>query len=337
LALVGALVLAGCGGATSTPDDLHNPLNHVHDLLALRGMPNTVLLATHLGLYRTSDGGAHWKEVGGGAGQAMDGLMLFKLSQSPVDPMRIYLLAIPRTGRPQDAKATTGIYTSADGGKTWQLAAPVSAFPTGTVFTIGAGSASAGQVFAVVTTLANKGLFASDDFGKTWRQLPQVPDSTITGVTGDSNHPGRMILWSYSTGLYRSDDQGQSWQQAAGTQNGVLAVAIAGTTIYASGQDGAFVSTDDGATYTLMNKQYTFGYIAASAATPTTAYALIGSALYRTADSGKTWTATAPPTAHPGNVTVDPNNANTVYVSFSYPVGVQGSTSGGAHWSALLP
>lgn len=336
VAAVLALALGGCG-QPSGADAYGGSLNHVHDLVALRGMPRTVLLATHFGLYRTSDGGAHWTEVGGGSGQAMDGLMLYKISQSPTDPMRIYLLAIPRTGRPQDAKATTGVYTSADAGKTWQLAAPVSSFPSGTVFTVGAGSASAGQVFALIPALAEKGLFASDDFGKTWRQLPQLPDSHPTGITGDPNHPGRMILWSASTGLYTSDDQGQSWQAAAGTEHGIFSLAIAGTTIYASGADGAFVSTDDGATYTLVDKTFTFSSIAASPATPATAYALVGTAVYRATDTGKTWTQAAATSSHPGNITVDPNDARTAYVSFSYPIGVQVTHDGGAHWTTLLP
>lgn len=334
-ALVGALALAGCG-SSSTRDGPGGSLNHVHDLLALRGVPRTVLLATHFGLYRTTDGGAHWTEVAGESGQAADGLMLFKLSQSPVDPQRVYLLAIPRTGRPQDAKATTGIYTSGDAGKTWKLVTPVSFFPTGTVFTIGAGSASPGQIFALVPALADKGLYVTDDSGAHWRQLPQLPDSHPTGVTGDPNHPGRMILWSASTGIYTSDDEGQTWHAAAGTQNGIFSISIAGTAIYASGEDGAFVSTDDGATYTLVNKTFTFSNIVACDATPATAYALIGTTVYRTTDSGKTWTATAATSAHPGNVSVDPDHAGTVYVSFSYPVGVQGTTDGGAHWKTLL-
>jgi photosystem II stability/assembly factor-like uncharacterized protein len=267
----------------------------------------------------------------------MDGLMLFKLAQSPVDPRRVYVLAIPRTGRPQDAKATPGIYTSDDGGRTWRMATAESALPSGTIFTVGVGSGAAGQLYTWVPALAAKGLYASDDYGAHWRQLPQLPDAHLTGVMGDPNRPGRLIFWSTSTGLYTSDDGGTTWNQAAGTQDGIFSVAVAGQTIYASGGDGVFVSTDDGATFTLTDKADTFSAIVASAKDPTHAYALAGTAVYATRDGGHTWAPTAPTSSHPGNLTADPQDAANAYVGFSYPVGVETTTDGGAHWRPVVP
>ncbi|HEV7126359.1 MAG TPA: sialidase family protein [Ktedonobacterales bacterium] len=330
-------VLAGCSQAGATNTAYGGALNHVHDLLALRGMPQTVLLATHIGLYRTTDAGHAWVEVAGGSGQAMDGLMLFKLAQSPVDPQRVYVLAIPRTDRPQDAKATPGLYTSADAGKTWRLASAESALPTKSIFTIGAGSASAGQVYTLIPALAQNGLYASDDSGAHWHALPPLPDAHPTGVMGDPNHAGRILLWSASTGLYSSDDQGHTWHAAAGTQNGIFSVSLAGTTIYASGSDGTFLSTNDGANYTLVNKDFTFSTVVVCASATTHAYALAGTAVYASADGGHTWTQTAATTSHPGNLTVDPANAGTAYVGFSYPVGVETTTNAGARWTSVLP
>src|SRR5260370_5064812 len=94
----------------------------------------------------------------------MDGLMLFKFAQSPVDAKRVYVLAVPRTHRPGDARAATGLYSSADAGQTWHLAAPLSHFPPKTVYTIGAGSGTARHVYPLGTTLREHGLYASDDF-----------------------------------------------------------------------------------------------------------------------------------------------------------------------------
>jgi photosystem II stability/assembly factor-like uncharacterized protein len=330
------IVLGGCSQSQGDAP-YGGSQNHVHDLLALRGAPATVLLATHVGLYRTTDGGRSWTDVAGGAGQPADGLMLFKLAQSPVDARRVYVLAIPRTGRPGDAKAPPGLYTSADAGKTWRLASPETALPTHTIFTIGTGSASAGQLFTLVPSLAERGLYTSDDFGAHWRALPPLPDSHPTGVLGDPNRPGRILLWSGSTGLYSSDDGGQTWSQAAGTQDGIFSVSVAGPNIYASGDAGMFVSTDDGAHFTLVDKTDNFSSVVASAADPSRAYALAGTAVYTTADAGHTWTPTGPTTSHPGNVTADPSAAAHAFVSFSYPVGVEVTSDDGAHWQTVLP
>jgi photosystem II stability/assembly factor-like uncharacterized protein len=334
LALCLAL-LAGCGQTSDA--SYGGSQNHMHDMLAVRGVANTVLLATHIGLYRTTNAGGSWTEVAGGAGQPMDGLMLFKLAQSPVDLSRIYVLAIPRTGRIGDAPATPGLYTSADFGKTWKLATALTALPTHAVFTIGAGSLSAGTVYTLIPALAERGLYVTHDFGAQWSALPALPDAHPTGVVGDPTHPGRVVLWSASTGLYTSEDAGQTWSSARDIQGGIFAVSLAGTTIYASGDAGTYVSTDDGAHFTLANPTYTFSAVVASAAQPPEAYAITGTSVYTTSDGGTTWRQAAPTASHPGTITVDPAHPRTLYTAFSYPVGVQVSTDGGAHWKTVVP
>ena len=332
-----AIVLAVAAGCGQSRGSFGGPQNHMHDMLALRGAPRTVLLATHIGLYRTSDGGASWTEVAGGAGQQMDGLMIFKLAQSPVDAARIYVLAIPRSGRIGDAPGTPGLYTSDNYGETWKLATKEASFPTRSVYTIGAGSLSAGTVYALIPALAEHGLFVTQDYGSHWNALPALPDSHPTGVVGDPNQRGRIFLWSASTGFYTSNDAGQTWASAGDIQGGIFSVSIAGTTIYASGDAGTYVSTDDGAHFALANPNYTFSAVVASVATPPDAYAITGTAVYVTLDGGVSWHQTAPTSSHPGNIIVDPSNARTVYTAFSYPVGVQVSTDGGAHWKTVVP
>ena len=339
LAMVVAALLAGCG-QSSTTEPYGGQLNHIHDMLALRDAPHTVLLATHIGLYRTTNGGQTWSQVAGGSGQAMDGLMLFKLAQSPVDLKRVYVLAIPRTGPGSTggpARATPGLYTSADAGVTWHFASPETALPKGSMFTVGAGSASAEQVYTLDPSLAQQGLYTSDDAGAHWKALPPMPDTHPTGVMGDPNRLGRILMWSASTGLYTSDNAGQTWTQAVGTQGGIFAVSVAGTTLYASGDAGTFVSTDDGGHFSLVNAQFTFSSVLGCPTATTRVYALAGTAVYASSDGGHTWTTTAPTSSHPGIITVDPANPQTVYVGFSYPVGVQATTDGGAHWTKVLP
>jgi photosystem II stability/assembly factor-like uncharacterized protein len=330
-----SLLMTGCGQPGS--DAYGGAQNHGHDLLALRGSAHTLLLATHYGLYRTTNSGHSWTEVAGDSGQPMDGLMLFRLAQSPVDPRRVYVLAIPRTGRRSDARAAPGLYTSTDFGRTWHLATDETALPTQTIFTIGAGSGSAGQVYALIPALAEHGLYTTADGGAHWAALRALPDAHPTGVTGDANHAGRILLWSSSTGFYTSDDAGVSWHQAVDIQGGIFAISVAGPTIYANGDAGTYVSTDDGAHFTLVDANDTFAAVVACPAAPSHAYALTGTAVYATTDAGKTWQQTAHTPSHPGGITVDPADPAVAYIDSSYPIGVAATSDSGQHWTTVLP
>jgi len=335
-----ATLLAACGGSSGAPASAFGgSLNHLHDVLALRGTPNTVLLATHIGLYRSGDGGATWKVVAAGDGQPMAGLMTFKLAQSPVDPKRVYCLALPRTGTgappPASGAAQPGLYTSDDAGQTWRLAAPATAFPSPSLYTIGAGSGGPAQVYAVVSSLGPSGVFVSDDAGAHWRRLPKVPADPITGITGDPAHPGRVFLFSSSTGVSISANGGKTWTLAPGISGGIYALSLAGNTIYAGGDTGLFVSRDGGAHFTLADGKDTFSILSASPSAPATAYALTGTAVFRTTNAGQTWKQAAPTSQHPGLISVDPSNAATAYVGFSYPLGVAVTTDAGQSWRSV--
>jgi photosystem II stability/assembly factor-like uncharacterized protein len=337
------LTLAGCaaGGASGagTSTAFGGALNHTHDILVLRGVGTpqspTVLLATHIGLYRSADGGSTWSEVAGGAGQPMNGLMIYKLAQSPVDPQRVYVLAIVRTAGA--APSPPGVYTSADAGRSWRLAAPLTDFANSAIFTISAGANGPGQVYVIDSTLGAHGLFMSMDAGAHWQAAPALPTSDPSGILDDPQHPAHVLLWSRSTGLYESADMGQTWMAAPGSSGAVYAATIAGATIYAPGDQGLFVSTDDGASFRLVDQLDTFTTVIAGAASPERAYALGGTTVYTTTDGGQSWRPTATTSQHPGALTVDPANPAIAFVAFSYPVGVAMTTTGGARWRDVAP
>lgn len=335
--LVGlACLLAGCGSNTTTIDRYGGSLNHLHDMLALHGAAHTVLLASHLGLYRTADDGQSWQEVAGGSGQAMDGLMLFKLAQSPVDVQRVYVLAIPRPDNPKAARATPGVYTSDDAGRTWTLAAALSAFPSSGVYSLGTGATGPGEVFVTIPSLGNVGVYASDDTGKHWHALPPVPTGNPSGILGNPAQPQRLYLWSVSDGLFTSGDGGMTWSRAGGVSGGIFSVSVAGDMVYASGGSGLYVSSDGGATFRLTDARDTFSAVAAGQSNPMHAYALTGDAVYVSADGGLSWKSGGATSRSPGVLTVDPANASTAYVGFSYPIGVAMTTSGGTSWHNVL-
>ena len=329
------LLLAGC--ASSSGSAFGGSQNHLHDLLALRGNPGTVLLATHIGLYRSRDNGHSWTEVAGGSGQTMDGLMIFKLSQSPRDANRVYVLAIPRPDNPSAAKAAPGVYMSGDAGVTWRLATAASVFPTQTVFTIGAGPTSADQLFAVISGLNERGLYETDDAGAHWRQLPTLPANSIGGVLADPGQAHRLVMWSVASGLYVSADDGQTWHPVSAITGGVYSVSWAKRTLYAVGDAGVYLSPDDAGSFSLADSGDTFSGVVASEADPTHAYALTGASVYASTDSGHTWTQTAALSRHPSNLSADPSSAATAWVGLSYPLGVMVTTDGGKTWKQTLP
>ncbi len=359
------LVLAGCG-STDPVARYGGIQNAVHDLLALRGVPQTVLVATDIGLYRTTNQGQIWQESAGGSGQPMDGLAILKLAQSPVDPQRMYALAKPRTGDAGAARGQPGIYTSDDAGSTWSLAAPLSALPGQAPFTIGAGSASAGQIFTFLSYQGTYALYESDDYGGHWRQLPPLPDSSPQGVTGVAGDPHGLYLWSATHGFYRSADDGQTWIPAAGIQVGIYSVAVLGDWVYACGDDGLYLSQDGGAHFSLVYWKNVFISVVAVPDYPQHAYGLAGNGLLGnlragtkvmlTDDGGESWQQLPSQTTfidrhygvsntvpgefgitYPGALAVDPADPDVVYVSFSYPIGVDVSTNDGKSWQAVIP
>jgi hypothetical protein len=335
LALVALLlVLAGCG---SSSDSYGGDKNHIHDLLALSGAPNTLLVASHIGLYRTADGGKTWSEVAGGPGQLMDGLMIYKLAQSPVEQKRVYALAGYRPEDKAAAQGELGIYLSDDAGQTWKLVTPLSAFPNSAVFTIAAGAGSAGQVFAVVPNVGAKGLYMSADAGAHWSQRPDLPADSVNGLVADPAKAGRLWTYSVSSGLYATDDDGAHWKSASDIRGGVFSVAVAAQIVYAAGDSGLSVSKDGGASFAPASGDVAFRAVAASPANAATAYALTGTAVYVSGDSGASWKQTGPISRQPSSLTVDPASATTAYAGASYPIAVDATSDGGARWATIMP
>ncbi len=327
--------LPGCGAPGGSSDSAAPAaLNHTHDLLILRDDPRTVLLATHYALYRSTDGGAQWRAVAGEPDQPMSGLMIYKLAQSPINPQRLYALAVQRSAA--SAPARPGAYTSADGGAHWTLATPLSRFPNAAVYTLSVGAAGPEQLFVVDSTAGAHGLFESDDAGAHWRALPALPTSDAGGLVADAQDPARLWLWSRSSGLFQSADAGETWAPIAGITGGVYGLTQAGALCYAPGDAGLYVSSDDGATFQLVDQQDTFTTVIASASAPRHAYALGGTAVYTSLTSGATWTATASLPQHPSLLAVDPTNALVAFVASSYPVGVLKTSDGGQRWSIVF-
>ncbi len=341
LAVVALLALAGCAQNTQQNGgkgaNFGDQKNHIHSMAALPGHPGTLLVGTHYGMYRTSDGGQTWKKVLGDPGQLAEHLMDQYLTVSPVNAERVYFEAISFPDLPSP-QGTAGVYTSTDGGVTWKLVSALSSLPSQTVYYLVAGTQSEQQLYAYFPQKQDKGLYESMDGGATWQPLGTLPDTESLGLLVDPAKPGHLFMYS-ANGLFESQDNGATWQAAPGIKDGIQKATLAGSTVYATGDDGTFVSQDDGGQFTLAAPDKTFSYLVSSSETPTTVYGLGGSNVAVSTDGGKSWTSLSIPPAQlvAAYLLIDPDSSADVYLGNSYPVTIYSTSNSGQKWSQIAP
>ncbi len=345
-----ALLLAACdstGGNAQSPTPTQAPVNgfgiasnHVHSLLSL---PDHVLvLSTHYGTFRSGDSGKTWTQVSGGANQLMQGVMNLSLVASPFNQQRLYLLTQPSvTGH---ISGVLGLYTSADQGRTWHLVNKTSNFTAaldGIPFTV-AGNDDPNEVYIYVRTLSTNGLKVSHDNGQHFTDTGVLPFGNIQNMLAVPGEPGQLLIYG-SDGLARSTDSGKHWQVMQAITSSIFTMASSGphSPIYASGDEGTYVSKDEGKTFTQINQDYHPQIVASSS--PLVIYSHSYLHITRSSDGGKTWVDLPALKSNNSNagsyssVAVDTSNALKVYLSISYPTEVYTFDPGSATWSSLTP
>lgn len=342
------VVLAACGGSggssgnntTASATPTAAPVNgfgiagnHVHAMLAL---PNHVLLlATHYGTYRSANDGQTWLRVSDGPNQLMQGLMNYSLTVSPLNPQRVYVLTQPAL---PSATGTLGLYTSADNGLTWKLSIPSSSLTKGNIFTAAAGNDTPDEVYIYLQELGQLGLKRSLDDGQHFSNTGTLPFGVISGILAIPAMPGHLLIYG-SNGMASSSDGGIHWQVISGISGGVSDLTTSGphSPIYASGDAGIYVSTDEGQSFKLINSQASYGSLTVSPDNTQVVYGLTGTSVYRSTDGGHTWNALPHIAGNLGYLAADPTNASIVYLCLSYPTQVYRFNQSSAIWSSLTP
>src|SRR5690349_5127909 len=101
-------------GAIDLAFDPRNPQTIYADMWASRRPPwstGNSFDGPGSGLYKSEDGGDHWRQLTGGLPTEAQGLGRIGIAIAPSDPHRMYALV--------DAKDLTGLYRSDDAGETW--------------------------------------------------------------------------------------------------------------------------------------------------------------------------------------------------------------------------
>ncbi|MCY7409234.1 MAG: hypothetical protein LH473_03100 [Chitinophagales bacterium] len=272
------------------------------------GDPLTYYLgATGGGVWKTVDGGITWVPI---SDSTFHSASVGALAVAPNDANVIYVgmgeAAIRNTAIMGD-----GIYKSIDAGKTWKHVLSLDASATGRIIINPKNSdiafaAVMGKMFG-----ANKerGVYRTNDGGKTWQQVlfkndstgaidiefdPTNPNIIYTSLWQVNRKPWMLTSGGKGSGLYKSTDGGDTWislSQNPGMPKGLLGKIC--VTVSASNSQRIYAMIE--------NKEHP--------------------GLYRSDNAGKTWdTASAKNdlSQRPwyfSEIFCDPNNENVLYVS----------------------
>ncbi len=299
--------------------------------------PATIFLATAAGgVWKSVDDGVNWKPVFENYATASIG----DVAIAPSDPDVVWV----GTGEAnilRSSMAGTGVYKSTDGGETFEQ---MGLTETHHISRIVIHPKNPDTVYVAAsgheyTNNSERGVYKSIDGGKTWNQVFFKNEQTsVIDMVIDPRHPETLYVgtaprlrkrWNdpvggAETGVYKTIDGGRHWKSLAG--NGLP---------------------------DLLTGQYERVGIDLCASQPETVYVLFnhdrpadddkgGAKVYRSDDSGENFYLLAGNdgvrTTHPGygwffgQIRVDPNDAETVYV---LGLSSRVSRDGGYTWEAL--
>ena len=171
------------------------------------------------GVYKTTDGGKSWTNMGLENSEHIGKIM--------IDPRNTDVVYVASQGPVWGPGGDRGLYKTVDGGKTWEQVFYVGEYtgitdmeidPRNPDIIYAAAHQRVRRVYSKIDGGPNSGLYKSVDAGQTWEQLKRGLPSGDVGRIGLGLAPANpdiiyaMIELPGNTGgVWRSDDMGESW------------------------------------------------------------------------------------------------------------------------------
>jgi photosystem II stability/assembly factor-like uncharacterized protein len=219
-------------GRTWKPIFDDQPTGSIGDIAVSPSNPNTIYVGSGEGLqrpdlsvgdgiYKSTDGGLTWKNIGLQNAQQIGGLAI-----DPKNENRLFVAAL---GHPYGANEERGVYRTTDGGKTWERVLYKDENTGAIQVTIDPNNSNiiyadmwAGRQGPWENGAWNgkeSGLFKSIDGGNTWKKLVTglpTPEQGLARIgfciaPSNSNRLYATVEAGKYGGIYRSDDAGETW------------------------------------------------------------------------------------------------------------------------------
>lgn len=223
-------------GRTWDPIFDDQPTGSIGDIAVAPSNPNVIYvgsgegvqrpdLSVGDGVYKSTDAGKTWKNVGLKDGQQIGGLAI-----DPKDENKIFVAVL---GHPYGANTERGVYRSNNGGATWEKVLYKDENTGAVQVTIDPNNPSI--VYADLWAARQgpwengqwqgpeSGLYKSTDGGSTWKKLTKGLPTVDQGLgrigfciaPSNSNRMYATVDAGDNGGIYRSDDGGESWSRVS--------------------------------------------------------------------------------------------------------------------------
>ncbi|HEY3080440.1 MAG TPA: hypothetical protein VGM69_11100 [Chloroflexota bacterium] len=245
--------------------------------------PGRVFLGTHAGLFVSGDRGEQWRPIPTADGDVMA------------------IVSVP------GALLAAGhdVFLRSPDGSTWQAARM--SLPGTDVHALAGSPTVPSRLYAAVV---DRGLFRSDDTGRSWTQTGQMPSSIAALAVVPDGNGDLLYAATAQEGVLASRDGGRSWANASGFVNGALptrqvtSIAYDGRSgdvaesqagsfrgaLFIATDRGVFRSTDGGSAWTRLGLGAEVAALAIAPDDPRTLLAVdTGGRIYRSTDRGVSW------------------------------------------------
>ncbi|MGI8788411.1 MAG: WD40/YVTN/BNR-like repeat-containing protein [Pyrinomonadaceae bacterium] len=191
------------------------------------------------GFFKTTDGGATWKEA-----KELSGESIHSMTQSTLDPNVLLVGTI------------NGVWISKNSGDSWTKISS-STMPVN-VDSLEMDPRSLDTIYAGTWWRAYK----TTDAGKNWRLIKDgmIDDSDVFAITVDTKNPDHVVA-SACSGIYESQNAGEKWSKIQGIPSqsrrtrDILQHPSRPGTIYAATTEGFWMTTDGGKTWAMTTQR----------------------------------------------------------------------------------